>query len=273
MIYESSLLLFLLFRSDFFKTAMNTAVGNNNKAMEVEEFSYEVLSAAVDFMYGIEIPGEFNKVEDLRSLLQMADLYLMEDLKDAAGFLISKTLNKKNIIDISQFASKFRAMLLSKSCANFLFDNHSSVDDEKLAEMKEGTVMAALAMKMLKEPRRESWVTKLFGSKPDFKWRKDFGSLDQYKDYVKYLIQPKMMVRSNGSTSSRWCISDFPRMLTVEEGHIGVVRSNIDQRGRVQVMWLTVSGSGASPLLYKVSNGPIDDLDLLTLPVTFLMNI
>ena len=252
---------------------MNTGVGDSSKTMEVKEFSYEVLSAAVDFMYGIEIPEEFNKVEDLRSLLHLADLYLMEDLKDAAGFLISKTLNKENIIDISQFASKFRAMLLSKSCANFLFDNHSSVDDEKLAEMKEGTVMAALAMKMLKEPRRESWVTKLFGNKPDFKWRKDFGSRDQYKDYVKHLIQPKMMVRSNGSTSSRWCISDFPRMITVEEGHIGVVRSNIDQRGRVQVMWLTVSGSGASPLLNKVSNGPIDDLDLLTLPVTFLMNI
>merc|ERR1719260_176671 len=114
-------------RSEFFKTAMNTAVGNNNKAMQVEEFSYEVLSAAVDFMYGIEIPEEFNKVEDLRSVLHLADLYLMEDLKDAAGFLISKTLNKENICDISQFASKFRAMLLN---------------DEKLAEMKEGTVMA-----------------------------------------------------------------------------------------------------------------------------------
>ena len=45
---------------------MNTAVGNNNKAMEVEEFSYEVLSAAVDFMYGVEISEEFNKVEDLK---------------------------------------------------------------------------------------------------------------------------------------------------------------------------------------------------------------
>ena len=63
---------------------MNTGVGDNSKTMEVEEFSYEVLSVAVDFMYGIEIPEEFDNEEDLMSLLQMADLYLMEDLKDAA---------------------------------------------------------------------------------------------------------------------------------------------------------------------------------------------
>ena len=49
--------------------------------MEVKEFSYEVLSTAVDFMYGIEIPQHFN--DDLTSLLHMADQYLMEDLKDA----------------------------------------------------------------------------------------------------------------------------------------------------------------------------------------------
>ena len=259
-------------RSKFFETAMNTAVGNNNKAMEVEEFSYEVLSTAVDFMYGIEIPEGFNKVEDLRSLLHLADLYLMEDLKDAAGFLISKTLNKENIIDISQFADKFRAILLSEQCAEFLFDNHSSVDDEKLAEMKEGTVMAALAMKMLKEPRRESWVTKLFGDKPDFKWRKDFGSLDQYKDYVRSQIQPRMIVMSNAS--SNWYNSDYTVQYTVKEGHVGVALSDMDTSGRVQVKWLTVSGADlASPLLNQVSRGPIECLDLLTLPVTFLMNI
>jgi len=269
----------LSMRSKFFETAMNTAVGNNNKAMEVEEFSYEVLSAAVDFMYGIEIPEEFNKVEDLKSLLRMADLYLMEDLKDAAGFLISKTLNKENICDISLFADKFRAMLLSEQCANFLFDNHSSVEDEKLAEMKEGTVMAALAMKMLKETKRVSWVTKLFGDNPDFKWRKDFGSLDQYKNYVRSQIKPKMIVRSNGSTRSNgrnwynWKTGGS--YYNVTEGHIGVALSCMDTDGRVQVKWLTlVSGVDvASPLLNQVSCGPIECLDLLTLPVTIQINI
>jgi len=259
----------LSMRSKFFETAMNTAVGNNNKAMEVEEFSYEVLSAAVDFMYGIEIPEEFNKEEDLKSLLHMADLYLMQDLKDAAEFLISKTLNKENICDISQFADKFRAMLLSEQCAEFLIVNHASVEDEMLAEIKEGTVMAAVAMKMLKGPRRESWVTKLFGNKPDFKWRKDFGSLDQYMDYVRSQIQPRMIVKSN--VSSNWYNSNSTRMYIVKEGHVGVALSNMDQE--VQVKWLTVGGDPASPLLNQISRGLIVCLDLLTLPVTIGINI
>ena len=38
---------------------------------------------AVDFMYGIDIPEDFKG--DLKSLLHLADLYLMEDLKDAGG--------------------------------------------------------------------------------------------------------------------------------------------------------------------------------------------
>ena len=256
-------------RSEYFKTAMNTAVGNNNKkkTLEVVEFSYAVLSTVVDFMYGIEIPEEFNDEEDLRSLLRMADHYLMEDLKDAAGFKISKNLNMENVFDISKFADKFRAMLLTEQCAEFLIVNHSSVDDEKLAEMKEGTVMAALAMKMLKEPRRESWVTKLFGNKPDFKWRKDFGSSDAYKGYVITRIQPRMFVRSN--QSGGWHIPDYSHMYTVTEGNVGFLYGHLSgKQGWVQVKWLTVHEQ-ASPLANKSSFGEAQFLDLLTSPVSF----
>merc|ERR1719348_454625 len=80
--------------SEFFKTALNTGVGDNSKTMEVKDFSFEVLSTAVDFMYGIEIPEDFNNSDDLKSLLHLADLYLMEDLKTAAGLLIACGLDK-----------------------------------------------------------------------------------------------------------------------------------------------------------------------------------
>ena len=148
-------------RSEYFKTALNTAVGNNNKkTLEVMAFSYEVLCTAVNFMYGIEIPEEFNNEDDLVNLLHMADHFLMEDLKDAAGFKISKSINMENVFDISKFADKFRATLLSEECANFFYDNHASIEDDKIAEIKrkEGTVMAALAMTFVKESR-ESWLT------------------------------------------------------------------------------------------------------------------
>ena len=86
---------------------MNTGVGDSSKTMEVKEFSYEVLSAAVDFMYGIEIPEEFNKEEDLKSLLRMADLYLMEDLKDAVSPLIAKRLTNDNLFETNITTGSF----------------------------------------------------------------------------------------------------------------------------------------------------------------------
>merc|ERR1719318_2318876 len=107
---------------------MNTAVGHSDKTIEVNEFSHKVLTVAVDFMYGKEIPEDFNLEEDLKSLLEFADYYLMDDLKDAAGFLIGKTISQKNIFDISKFADNFRATLLIEQCAKFFCDNHASLE-------------------------------------------------------------------------------------------------------------------------------------------------
>ena len=106
-------------------------MGNNSKTMEVKEFSFKVLSTAVDFMYKIDIPEDFYNIDVLTSLLHMADLYLMEDLKDAVGFLIAKDLNKENVFDTSRLADKFRAVALSEKCAEFFFDNATTIEDEK----------------------------------------------------------------------------------------------------------------------------------------------
>ena len=267
---------------------MNTGVGDSSKTMEVKEFSYEVLSAAVDFMYGIEIPEEFDNEEDLKSLVHMADLYLMEDLKDAAGFLIGKALNQDNVFDISKFADKFGAMLLSDQCANFFYDNHASFGDDKIAQMKDGTVMGALAMKMMKESKNSSWMAKLFGDKPDFKRREDFGDVDAYKTYVRPKIQQKMFARCNkysiwripahcgscgrSNDSASYCqycrrsITGY----TVTKGHVGLISNVVDQSGSVQVKWLTTkSGDEAHQLLNQVSYGAFECLDLLTNPVGF----
>ena len=239
-------------------------MGDNSKTIEVKEFSCKVLSTAVDFMYRIDIPENFNNRDDLKSLLHMADLYLMEELKDAAGFLIGKDLNKKNIFDASHLADKFRAVALSKQCAEFLFDNASAIEDEKLAEMKEGTVMASLAKKFVMESKRQqwkdSWVTKLFGERPDFKRREDFGSVEDYKAYVKSRIKPRMFVICN--VSSNW--SDFP----VKEGHVGIVDTHCSTCAHVK--WLTLkSGDPAYGIQNEASNGPFECLDLLTSPIDF----
>jgi len=257
--------LILSMGSEYFKTALCTSVGDNSKTIDVKDFSHKVLSTAVDFMYGIEIPEGFNNSDDLKSLLHMADLFLMEGLKDAAGFRIGKELNEENVFDTSQLADKFRAMTLSEQCAEFLFDNARTIEDDKLAEMKEGTVMASLAKKLVmevkKQQKKDSWVSKLFGERPDFKRREDFGSVEDYRDYVRSKIQPSMLVSCNESSS--W--SGY----NVTEGHVGFVYTT-DNSSYVFVKWLTLkAGDPAYVLLNQRTNGPFESLDLLTSPVTF----
>ena len=115
--------------------------------MEVKEFSHDVLSAAVDFMYGKDIPEDFNNIKDLEGLLQMADQYLMKDLKDAAGSRIGETLNKENIVETSKLAELFTATKLSERCAEFIIENKDVVAEEELDKLG-GAVLGALGKRL-----------------------------------------------------------------------------------------------------------------------------
>ena len=123
-------------RSEYFKTALTTSVGNNNnRSLKVEECSPPILATVVDFIYGIGIPEDIN-IEDGKSLLAMADLYLMEDLKDAVGSIIAhKQTNKDNILEISQMAEKHNAQKLKEFCCKFIFENIKNLDEKLLMEL------------------------------------------------------------------------------------------------------------------------------------------
>ena len=116
---------------------------------------------------------------------------------------------------------------MSGECARFLYDNHASIEDDKIAEIKrkEGTVMAALAMKLVEESR-ESWLTKLFGDKPDFKRREDFENVSDYGNYVNDKIRPGMFVRCNNA--SFWNGYSVNGRFYVTEGHIGFITDAIN---------------------------------------------
>ena len=86
---------------------------------------YKVLSTAVDFMYGIDIPEDFKGVDDLKSLLHLADFYLMEDLKDAVGSCIGGKLEQDNLVEDTLLSEKFRAMELSHKCDYTSYESSS----------------------------------------------------------------------------------------------------------------------------------------------------
>ena len=66
----------IFLRSEYFKTAVDTVVGEKKKSIEVTECPIPVL----DFIYGTEIPDYFNNLDEFKNHLGMADLYLMDIL-------------------------------------------------------------------------------------------------------------------------------------------------------------------------------------------------
>ena len=77
-----------------------------------------VLEGVINFMYGIELPVP-EDMADVESVLVMADLYLMEDLKDSVASLLAPHLNKDNVMDMYLLADRLNAQKLKKMCAYF----------------------------------------------------------------------------------------------------------------------------------------------------------
>ena len=245
----------------------------------MNECSVPVLTAVVDFIYGIGIPEDFN-FEDAKSLLAMADLYLMEDLKNAVGSLIAtKHVSNTNILEISQMAEKYSAQKLKELCCEFIFKNHDTLEKEELVKLYE--VLPLLGEKAWQElvdkerPQNSTdLLNKVLGINhtEHFKRRGDFQSDDDYKGYIMSRMKPNMLVLCN--KASYWG-GETPvyqpgrgyttQRLNVPMGTIGRVLS-FDMNG-AKVKWPDSSNG------LKDYSGSFIDLDLLTPPInTFLFN-
>jgi len=120
---------FVLGMSPYFKTSLNTAVGENNKVFSVEECSPRVLTTVIDFMYGIDIPEQILD-DDAEMVLAMADLYLMEDLKEAVALHLGKDLAAGKILERSTLAEKYGAEKLKEMCCDFILSNMKEINKE-----------------------------------------------------------------------------------------------------------------------------------------------
>ena len=70
-----SMITTIFLRSEYFKTALDTAVGEKKEFMEVKECPHPVLYS----IFGTEIPDNLN-FDAPKGLLGMADLYLVDVL-------------------------------------------------------------------------------------------------------------------------------------------------------------------------------------------------
>ena len=123
-----------LHRSKYFATALTTGVGNAKFKSEIEliDCSPEVLTCAIDFMYGIPIPEDF---ADIEGLLHQADLFMMEDLKSAAGLLIAKTLSLDTLNELVALGERYREVKLQESCGDFILAHIEEMQEEMISEL------------------------------------------------------------------------------------------------------------------------------------------
>ena len=198
-------------RSEYFKTLQdfNSAVGNNNKVLRVDECSPHVLATVVDFIYGIGIPEDCSK-DDARSLLAMADLYLMDDLKDAVGsFIANKLTTPNNILEIAELAEKYSNKKLKEMCYQFVFQNLKILNKNQMTELTESLPLlgekALLELQQTKGRPQNSVdvANKVLGITlgDPFKKRMDFQSVYDYKGYVMSRIEPNMLVAKHWDMS------------------------------------------------------------------------
>ena len=247
----------------YFKTALNTAVGEKKRDFDVEGCFHPVLSSAVDFMYGVDIAEDIS-LGDAKSLLLFADFYQMEDLKDVVVLLIGRQLTIDNIQEICELAVKYTASKLKEVCCDFIFSDIAHKDqpllsfqgfkvDASLSVLEKLDKLNHLAtlghtwviggppvLSMLKEEYSEKQkgcllavANKLLGVNltQTFKKRKDFTSDADYHAYVDANLKPNMLVICN------LCDSRTP---FVKKGTIGRIASHQATR-YTKVRWQSES--------------------------------
>ena len=166
---------------------------------EVKNCSQLVLETLINFMYGANIPNGLT-LEDAKSLLAMADLYKMDDLKSVVALLIGKQLNMNNIQEISELAEKHSALKLKELCCDFILTDIDKLDTTNM----DGNfpVLTVLGKAYLEKNKRcLALASKLLGINVTemgcFKKLNDFKSSEDYKAYVKANIKDNMLVICN----------------------------------------------------------------------------
>ena len=253
-------------RSPYFKTSLNTAVGENNKVFSVEECSPRVLTTVIDFMYGIDIPEQILD-EDAEMVLAMADLYLMEDLKEAVALHLGKDLAAGKILERSTLAEKYGAEKLKEMCCDFILSNMKEINKEPRDHLVQ-ILHPLLGKKALEKlDNLEDANTQLYANvrvandllgfnlstfKP-YKKRADYQSLAEYETYVRSNIKPNMVVGCNNE------LGTWAHVAGGEERTFGWVLS-CDAAGPV-VKWPLHGKKGSTAM-----RGSYQDLDILTPP-------
>jgi len=127
----------LLARSPSFLGVKLKRWSGASKDIVIEDCKPEVLDIVVNYMYGIEIPD----LDCLRlcQILDIAERFLMPDLKAYVENLAVKILNRSNVKELCAKADMFSCNQLLEACVQFMVKEGISLDKEEVKKMPDAT--------------------------------------------------------------------------------------------------------------------------------------
>ena len=136
-------------RSEYFERALSRDwLEKKEKKMDLKDCSVEALHVAVNFMYGINIPEDF---KEHAGLLHLAELFMMDNLKEVVEERLAQALTKANFLEISQVAELYSNTSLITKCGHFLFEEIGDVDEINWEDMEKlPKVMTAIVKRAMK---------------------------------------------------------------------------------------------------------------------------
>jgi len=144
--------------SNYFKSAMNF----DRTAIDIKECPPALLFAAVDFLYGVEVPAE---LEDLQGLLSLANMLLLEGLKEVVGRRLGEQVTAENCIEMSQMAETYRSDSLATACSKIIVkEGEEGVDWRAIEELPRVTAAVARIATQVLWNTKKSTVKELMWS-------------------------------------------------------------------------------------------------------------
>ena len=124
-----------------------------SKDIVIEDCEPEVLDIVVNYMYGIEIPDLVCSIKEvplnsrsfsqdclrLCQVLDIAERFLMPDLKAHVENLAVKILNKSNVKELCAKADMFSCNQLLEACVQLMVKEGISLDKEEVKKMPDAT--------------------------------------------------------------------------------------------------------------------------------------
>ena len=135
-------------RSEYFEMALSRDwLEKKEKKMELKDCSAEALHVAVNFMYGINIPEDFKEHGEL---LHLAELFMLDNLKEVIEEQLAKALTKSNYLEISQMAELYSNTSLITKCGHFVFEEFGDGDEINWEDMEKlPKVMTAIVKRAI----------------------------------------------------------------------------------------------------------------------------